>query len=113
MTYILSFKHSTRYNRVETKTCHFPGNGPLNCNVQLCAPVRKSLTLLFLGIFMFLARLCPMSVKYLQNILAMMFESMISSPFIIKSLLTLNCCNKSFILVHVFLILYLYFLNNE
>ena len=54
-----------------------------------------------------------MSVKYLQNVLAMMFESVISSPLIIKcsgkSLLTLDCCNKSFILVNVFLILYLYF----
>ena len=33
---------------------------------------------------MFLARLGPMSVKYLQNLLAMMLESVISSPFIVK-----------------------------
>ena len=46
----------------------------LNWNVQLCVPVRKSLTLMFLGIFMFLARLGPMSAKYLQNLLAMLFN---------------------------------------
>ena len=47
-------------------------------------PVRNSLASMFWGIFMFLARLGLMSVKYLQNLLAMMFESVISSPLIIK-----------------------------
>ena len=49
-----------------------------------------SLTLMFLGIFMFLARLGPMSVKYLQNLLTMMFESVISSPFIRATLAQLG-----------------------
>ena len=40
----------------------------LNLNVQLWVPVRKSLTLMFMGIFMFLAWLGPMSVKYLLAI---------------------------------------------
>ena len=46
-----------------------------------------------------------MSMKYLQNLVA---KSAISSPFIIKllgkSLLILDCYNKSFTLVNVFLI---------
>ena len=29
-----SFKHSKRYNRAETKTCHLPGYGPLTQQTQ-------------------------------------------------------------------------------
>ena len=58
-----------------------------------------------------------MLVKYSQNWFAMLLASVFSSPFIKKCLgkflLTLDCCNRSLILVHVFLILCLYFSNIE
>ena len=72
----------------------------LNWHVHFCVPVGLE-HLCFGGIFLFLARLGTMSVKYSQNLLAMMFESM--------SFFSSDSCNASFVLVHLFLLIILYF----